>query len=96
MQKRRELKAAGVDVNKRRKRKNQIDYATEVPFEHKAPLGFYEVGLSRARARALCLSHSLSCLSLSPLALSRTLVPFEHNAPLGFYVVCTRSCHSRI
>lgn len=43
LQKRRELKAAGVDVNKRRKRRDQIDYATEVPFEHKAPLGFYEV-----------------------------------------------------
>jgi pre-mRNA-splicing factor CDC5/CEF1 len=43
LQKRRELKAAGVDVNKRRKNKRHIDYATEVPFEHKAPLGFYEV-----------------------------------------------------
>jgi pre-mRNA-splicing factor CDC5/CEF1 len=38
LQKRRELKAAGVDVNKRRKRRDRIDYATEVPFEHKAPL----------------------------------------------------------
>lgn len=43
LQKRRELKAAGVDVNKRRKRRDQIDYATEVPFQHTAPLGFYEV-----------------------------------------------------
>jgi pre-mRNA-splicing factor CDC5/CEF1 len=30
LQKRRELKAAGVDVNKRRKNKRHIDYATEV------------------------------------------------------------------
>ncbi|KAJ1489293.1 CDC5-like protein, partial [Baffinella frigidus] len=44
LQKRRELKAAGVEITRHKKRKNNaIDYDKEVPFEHRAPLGFYEV-----------------------------------------------------
>jgi len=44
LQKKRELKAAGVDITRIKRRKNkEIDYGAEVPFEHKAPLGFYEV-----------------------------------------------------
>mmetsp|Transcript_43226 Transcript_43226/g.102084 ORF Transcript_43226/g.102084 Transcript_43226/m.102084 type:complete len:787 (-) Transcript_43226:197-2557(-) len=44
LQKRRELKAAGIDMTKRKKKSKHIDYSAEIPFEHKAPLGFFEVG----------------------------------------------------
>jgi pre-mRNA-splicing factor CDC5/CEF1 len=41
LQKRRELRAAGIDLKGRRKpkRKKGIDYLEEVPFEHRAPKG---------------------------------------------------------
>jgi len=43
LQKLRELKAAGVDVEKRKKKKIKgIDYATEIPFERRAPMGFHD------------------------------------------------------
>lgn len=42
LQKQRELKAAGIDTTKRkRKRTEGIDYANEVPFEKRAPAGFF-------------------------------------------------------
>eukprot|EP01006_Ploeotia_vitrea_P034047 TRINITY_DN65696_c0_g1_i1.p1 TRINITY_DN65696_c0_g1~~TRINITY_DN65696_c0_g1_i1.p1 ORF type:complete len:813 (+),score=437.17 TRINITY_DN65696_c0_g1_i1:28-2439(+) len=55
LQKKRELKAAGIQVNKRkRKRKrNEIDLATEVPFEKVAPRGFYDTSEELARSREL-------------------------------------------
>ncbi|CAH8388201.1 unnamed protein product [Eruca vesicaria subsp. sativa] len=43
LQKRRELNAAGIDVGKRRNKKGKgIDYNTEIPFEKRAPEGFYD------------------------------------------------------
>eukprot|EP01083_Nonionella_stella_P283330 964261_1 len=43
LQKRRELKAAGIPLRKRfRKRKFGVDYNEEIPFEKKAPKGFYD------------------------------------------------------
>uniref|UniRef100_H2ZJV9 Cell division cycle 5-like protein n=1 Tax=Ciona savignyi TaxID=51511 RepID=H2ZJV9_CIOSA len=42
LQKRRELKAAGI-TTKRRKKKGRIDYNAEIPFEKKPALGFYDV-----------------------------------------------------
>ncbi|CAO3627158.1 unnamed protein product [Cunninghamella echinulata] len=42
LQKRRELKAAGINVRVK-KLKNTMDYNTDIPFEKKAPLGFYDV-----------------------------------------------------
>ncbi|KAK1390138.1 Cell division cycle 5 [Heracleum sosnowskyi] len=41
LQKRRELKAAGID--RKRKRNGIVDYNDEIPFEKKPPLGFYNV-----------------------------------------------------
>lgn len=35
MQKRRELRAAGIDVQKKRKKKRGVDYNAEIPFEKK-------------------------------------------------------------
>lgn len=42
LQKRRELRAAGIEVNSRRKKKRGVDYNEEVPFEKRPALGFYD------------------------------------------------------
>eukprot|EP01104_Vermistella_antarctica_P013882 TRINITY_DN427_c0_g1_i1.p1 TRINITY_DN427_c0_g1~~TRINITY_DN427_c0_g1_i1.p1 ORF type:complete len:823 (+),score=272.92 TRINITY_DN427_c0_g1_i1:267-2735(+) len=49
LQKRRELKAAGIESTKRRKKKQGIDYATEIPFLKTAPGGFYETSTDGKR-----------------------------------------------
>lgn len=41
-QKRRELRAAGIGVGRGNKRKRGIDYNSEIPFEKKPALGFYD------------------------------------------------------
>ncbi|KAL4378741.1 hypothetical protein GQ457_02G033850 [Hibiscus cannabinus] len=43
LQKRRELKAAGIDTRHRRRKRKGIDYNTEIPFEKRPPPGFYDV-----------------------------------------------------
>lgn len=43
LQKRRELKAAGIDNRQRRRKRKGIDYNAEIPFEKKPPPGFYDV-----------------------------------------------------
>ncbi|TKY74142.1 Cell division cycle 5 protein [Spatholobus suberectus] len=42
LQKKRELKAAGIDIRRKRKRKG-IDYNAEIPFEKRPPPGFFDV-----------------------------------------------------
>lgn len=42
LQKRRELRAAGIEVNSRRKRKRGVDYNAEIPFEKQPAIGFYD------------------------------------------------------
>ncbi|KAL1497690.1 hypothetical protein ABEB36_008608 [Hypothenemus hampei] len=42
LQKRRELRAAGIEVNSRRKKKRGVDYNAEVPFEKRPAPGFYD------------------------------------------------------
>lgn len=42
LQKRRELRAAGIEVNPRRKKKRGVDYNAEIPFEKRPALGFYD------------------------------------------------------
>ncbi|KAK9928663.1 hypothetical protein M0R45_025787 [Rubus argutus] len=42
LQKRRELKAAGIDKRQRKRKRKGIDYLTEIPFEKKPPPGFYD------------------------------------------------------
>eukprot|EP00930_Biecheleria_cincta_P069312 TRINITY_DN57066_c0_g1_i1.p1 TRINITY_DN57066_c0_g1~~TRINITY_DN57066_c0_g1_i1.p1 ORF type:complete len:798 (-),score=229.25 TRINITY_DN57066_c0_g1_i1:64-2457(-) len=44
LQKRRELKAAGISTSKKYKSRKFIDYGEEVPFEAAPPVGFHEVG----------------------------------------------------
>lgn len=41
LQKRRELRAAGIEVNKKRRKKRGVDYNAEIPFEKKPAQGFY-------------------------------------------------------
>lgn len=43
LQKRRELKAAGIDVPDRKRKIKGIDYNKEIPFQKKAPAGFFEL-----------------------------------------------------
>lgn len=42
LQKRRELKAAGIEQKKRRKKRGRIDYNAEIPFEKQPAPGFYD------------------------------------------------------
>eukprot|EP00916_Digyalum_oweni_P009470 GHVL01015985.1.p1 GENE.GHVL01015985.1~~GHVL01015985.1.p1 ORF type:complete len:704 (+),score=200.99 GHVL01015985.1:166-2277(+) len=44
LQKRRELKAAGIAVSRNFKRRKGLDLANEVPFEQPVPLGYHPVG----------------------------------------------------
>lgn len=43
LQKRRELKAAGIDNRQRKRKRKGIDYNAEIPFEKKPPSGFFDV-----------------------------------------------------
>ncbi|KAJ3121890.1 CDC5 cell division cycle 5-like protein [Nowakowskiella sp. JEL0407] len=52
LQKRRELKAAGIDMKLRTKRRGQMDYNADIPFHHKAPAGFFDTGEEKARELA--------------------------------------------
>lgn len=44
LQKRRELKAAGIDLRHKKRKRRGIDYNAEIPFEKRPPPGFYDVG----------------------------------------------------
>lgn len=43
LQKRRELKAAGIDTRQRKRKRKGIDYNAEIPFEKRPPPGFFDV-----------------------------------------------------
>ncbi|KAM0936216.1 putative transcription factor MYB-HB-like family [Dioscorea sansibarensis] len=43
LQKRRELKAAGIHTRHRKRKRKGIDYNSEIPFEKRPPPGFYDV-----------------------------------------------------
>ncbi|XP_062863914.1 cell division cycle 5-like protein [Trichomycterus rosablanca] len=45
LQKRRELRAAGIDIQKKRKKKRGVDYNAEIPFEKKPTPGFYDTSM---------------------------------------------------
>ncbi len=42
IQKRRELKAAGISIKLHHRKKGDMDYNADIPFEHKPALGFYD------------------------------------------------------
>ncbi|XP_059374418.1 cell division cycle 5-like protein [Carassius carassius] len=45
LQKRRELRAAGIAIQKKRKKKRGVDYNAEIPFEKKPAQGFYDTSM---------------------------------------------------
>ncbi|XP_037536510.1 cell division cycle 5-like protein [Nematolebias whitei] len=47
LQKRRELRAAGIAVQKKRKKKRGVDYNAEIPFEKKPAPGFYDTSMEQ-------------------------------------------------
>uniref|UniRef100_A0A3Q0T9C2 CDC5 cell division cycle 5-like (S. pombe) n=1 Tax=Amphilophus citrinellus TaxID=61819 RepID=A0A3Q0T9C2_AMPCI len=47
LQKRRELRAAGIDVQKTRKKKRGVDYNAEISFEKKPAPGFYDTSMEQ-------------------------------------------------
>jgi pre-mRNA-splicing factor CDC5/CEF1 len=68
LQKRRELKAAGIEtsLNASKKRK-YIDYSKEIPFQMVAPVGFYDVGDELQREKALKLDPQTQGLEISKM-----------------------------
>lgn len=44
LQKRRELRAAGIEIRKHRKKRRGVDYNAEIPFEKRPAQGFYDTG----------------------------------------------------
>ena len=52
LQKRRELKAAGIEMQRGMRKRKFIDYAKEIPFQRVAPAGFYDVTDERAAQNA--------------------------------------------
>eukprot|EP01137_Pigoraptor_chileana_P023732 Opistho-2@90526 len=51
LQKRRELRAAGIEMTEKRRKRGLIDYNAEIPFEQKAPKGFYDVSEEISREK---------------------------------------------
>ncbi|MBN3309106.1 CDC5L protein, partial [Amia calva] len=50
LQKRRELRAAGIEIQKKRKKKRGVDYNAEIPFEKKPAPGFYDTSMENYEA----------------------------------------------
>lgn len=53
LQKRRELKAAGIHLKRRKRKTKYVDYNAEIPFQRKAPRGFYDTTDDDLRARGI-------------------------------------------
>lgn len=67
LQKRRELKAAGVQNKVGTKKRNFINYATEIPFQKAVPAGFYDVNEEIAASRAQKLDPAKDGLEISKM-----------------------------
>ncbi|XP_006625730.1 cell division cycle 5-like protein [Lepisosteus oculatus] len=50
LQKRRELRAAGIEIQKKRKKKRGVDYNAEIPFEKKPAPGFFDTSMENYEA----------------------------------------------
>lgn len=57
LQKRRELKNAGIDTRLSKRKKNEMDYNADIPFEHKPARGFYSTAEEEHENDADRLSH---------------------------------------
>lgn len=67
LQKKRELKAAGIDSRKPFRKAAGIDYNAEIPFEKRAPAGFFDVGDEDAAAAAAAGNKEFKPLTLAEL-----------------------------
>lgn len=67
IQKKRELRAAGIELGNKNKRKREIDYDAEVPFEKKPPPGFFDHSQEDARAREEKREEGFKVLTLEDL-----------------------------
>ncbi|CAM9139302.1 unnamed protein product, partial [Heterosigma akashiwo] len=52
LQKRRELKAAGIESKLKRRRRKYVDYGAEIPFQKHVPAGFYDTAAERDASQA--------------------------------------------
>lgn len=53
LQKKRELKAAGIELRGKERRRRGIDYNREVAFERAVPVGFYNIASERERTKEM-------------------------------------------
>jgi len=53
LQKKRELKAAGIEVREKARRGRGVDYASEVPFERRPAPGFYDISEESQRTKEM-------------------------------------------
>ena len=53
LQKKRELRAAGIDMKERAKRRRGIDYNKEVAFEKKPAMGFFDTSGEQERTKEI-------------------------------------------
>ena len=53
LQKKRELRAAGIEMKERAKRRRGIDYNKEVAFEKKPAMGFFDTGAEDDRTKEI-------------------------------------------
>ena len=53
LQKKRELRAAGIEMKERAKRRRGIDYNKEVAFEKKPAMGFFDTGAEQDRTKEI-------------------------------------------
>lgn len=67
LQKRRELKAAGIDRRLTSRKHGEIDYASEIPFQKVPPAGFHDVSEENLAAKKLRLDPQQRVLELSKL-----------------------------
>jgi len=58
LQKKRELKAAGVERKAGQKKRKYVDYKTEIPFQRMVPAGFYAVDEERVASKQLSIEAS--------------------------------------
>jgi pre-mRNA-splicing factor CDC5/CEF1 len=52
LQKRRELKAAGIELKQHKKKRKYLDYNAEIPFQKTIPAGFYDISDEIAEERS--------------------------------------------
>ena len=68
LQKRRELKAAGVESKLVQvKKRKYIDYAREIPFQQLVPSGFYDVGDERIASKTVSIDPKTQGLELAKM-----------------------------